>query len=301
MWKVTKDTFDKGLSETYEKEFAAGKWTGNFIKAFRPMLGIFMAPEDLLHMEKSVVQEGVDPDPRVCRRVLSSSAIGASLFAESGRRLDNLVFQQSLKERLDQLEFLDYQRGEVENFRTMLRNDIQALHDGGHSSWENRSTVVEVLGSQVKMMLNSLHDDVDFHYMARLEGVAINTRQVPMLPWEAALWEPGMVPKARGGLELPEELVSDILNVRDACRKLIGHGDTTFVDMKKAVSPVIKTLVSLDRTFLLEYTFLCECAAIAATDHVRAKVLDILPGEGRVPKFSQVLGAILGGGDLDWP
>lgn len=289
MWSVMRPAFDQGLVETYERDFASGNWTGNFIKAFRPMLILFMNDGDLEHMEHSVVVNGQDPDPTICRRVLSSSRIGATLFASIGMRLDYLVFQSTLKKRLDDLDFHDFQAPEVASFKQLMQPDIKALHDGGHSSWDKRTGIVDFLGAQMKMPMNSLHDDVDLRFMARLKAVALNTGAVPMLPWEQALWSPGGIPNTRAVCDIPASLLAEVLNVRDAARRLIGPDDTTFADMRRAVSPYIKTLLALDRSFILEFTFLSDHAAAIASEQTRVATLELLPTESKHSTFGQAI------------
>ena len=128
-----KGTFDRRLAEAYEKDFMVGSWTANFLQAFRPAVSLFVAAEDLAYMEQRVVQEGRDPEIEVCRRVLAGSRVGATIFADCGKRLDYVIFQCTMKERMEQLEHLDFEVAEVANFRRLMHADIEALHSGGHS------------------------------------------------------------------------------------------------------------------------------------------------------------------------
>lgn len=293
-------TFDQCLAEIYERDFASGKWTGNFIKAFRPMLHLFMWPEDSSHTEATTIQEDNDPGAVVCRRVLSGSKVGGSLFSACGQRLDYLLFQTTLKERLDQLEFLDFKVEDVSQFKALMNTDIRNMTEGGHSSSDKRGCCIDFLTAQMLVQLGSLHNDVDFRYMARLKGIALNTGAVQMLPWEASLWQEAQIPNIRSSCDLPAELLAGMINVRDAARRLISTEDVTFADMKRATSPFIKTLLSLDRTFLLEYTFLCDHASNIAGEQVRASTLDLLPTENRRATFRPGLPRIGrgGGGNL---
>ena len=288
MWKVMKPSFDRQVTEHYEKHFAAGGWTINFIKAFRPQLLLFMEEPDLSHMEKAVLQDGADPDATICRRLLSSSRIGAALFYECGKRLDYLVFQSTLKRRPEELDFHDFDPTEVATFKKLISSDIKALHDGGHKSWDRKTSPVD-LGSQLRMSTSSLHDEVDFRYMAKLKAIGMNTGKVNMLPWEAALWNEGEIPNARTACPVPDELLGDITNVRDACRRLLNADDVTFGDMKRTVAPYVKTLMALDRTFIVEYTFLCDHASSLAEEQVQTATLELLPSQSKQRPFNEAL------------
>ena len=145
------------------------------------------------------------------------------------------------------------------------------------------------MGASLKLVVNSLHDDLELRFMSRLKATALNSGVVRMLPWEAALFNKGDIAGSRTTCAVPGELLTDVVNVRDACTRLIGTGMCTFAGMRKSISPSIKQLLTLGKTIFLEFVFLCDHATIMATAQVHAAALEALPSEGTTGTFTQVL------------
>eukprot|EP00969_Alexandrium_andersonii_P298401 13190569-Alexandrium_andersonii.AAC.1 len=251
MWECVRTTFDEALSLHFEKDFASGKLALNFVKAHRPQLGLFLQAEDLEHMKQEVLISPKDPFPSVCRRVLSSSRVGAALFAECGASLGYGELVQSLNNRLGDMENQDFNEEEAQSFLTLARRDIQVLVEGVHKQTDKRDVPIDFVGCTWNLTAFSLFDEMELRLMARVKQVSMNSGKLSLLPWESAMWEAGAIPNTRSACPVPGSLLGDFENCRDAVQLTLDEGHQTIGEMKRAVAPQVKTLLALDKTFVL--------------------------------------------------
>jgi hypothetical protein len=111
-----------------------------------------------------------------------------------------------------------------------------------------------------------------------------------MLPWESLFYTVGQIDGVPQTITVPETLILNAANVREACMGYLGEQRLTLKDMIKEVTANLKTLLTLERTFWIEYTFLTEHAQPLLLKKIRAMVVDQLPTQDGVAKMPKVPG-----------
>lgn len=122
-------------------------------------------------------------------------------------------------------------------------------------------------------------DEFTFRLNAQVVSIAVNTKVLPMLPWESLFYKPGSIDGVSSTTQLPSDLMVDHQNVREAVTKALGGQLCTFSPMRKDIGGRLKALLSLSRTFALEWEFLNSVVQAKANDLVRQQIFDALPSE----------------------
>ena len=279
LWDIMATSFDKTFAIHYEKMTATGIKLSTFVNKYMPVLSLFIGSDDLQVVVGASVKNEV-PDLHTLQRVVTSSTIAKIMFTKLALKCNYLAFLKDVDSQVNNLEFHDYALNEVGSFKTVMRNSVKDLIAQGVQSWDRKESVVDFMTAKVKLTIADLNDDWVFRYAAKLKSTAINCKQLPLLPWEAALLPDGQVPGARQTIQISEELLRDHKNVRECALGYLGGRQLTFSDMRRTLSPHAKALLALDRTFDLELTFLTEHAEKLAVEMVRCNVLEAcLPTE----------------------
>ena len=281
-----KETFDKALLQKFQ-EMSNTVAVSNFVKAFRPVLHLWLDQNDLKHVEE-VIHEGRPVDSSIIRRVLGASETAAFIFAEFGMKLGFDDYLQMIQDKLKDLEFHDFEPGELKNFKTVMISETNRLAESGHKSFDRKEALINFISFDIRLLTATLNDDWQFRLAARLKTTALNAGTLKFLPWEALIFQVGEIPNARETCVINDELLVDMVNVRDAVAKLLGHGPYTFSEMRRVVSTHLKSLLALERTFIIEHKFLTEHAEGIATDFVHSRILDHLPSEANTRSFAEV-------------
>ena len=176
-------SFDAAFIEHWQILSSNGLHRKFYVQKETAALARFMDAGDLSSIEQAVDQ-GKEPDADALRRVLTSSKIGAVLFADLGVKLDYTVFIRSVEKRLDDLEHLDFQIKDVDGFKTMMRTTAAQLMKCGQKSFDRKVSFVPFMTQSLKLIMSSTSDEWVVRLSARLKTVAINCKLVPLFPWE---------------------------------------------------------------------------------------------------------------------
>ena len=89
--------------------------------------------------------------------------------------------------------------------------------------------------------------------------IAINTGRVKMFPWEAALYAVGQIPGVSTTITIPDDVLRDCLNCRDAVLKLLGDSSViTLSECKQVIQSNYMTLLGYDEEFAADFKLLTE-------------------------------------------
>ena len=132
-------------------------------------------------------------------------------------------------------------------------------------------------------------DFVHFKYMSAVVQVSLNSGHLKPLPWEDLMLEIGWIDGLRKTAAAPAAVLAPIVNVRDACMKLVTNDPPTFLDWRKTVKQHEKVLLLLEPAFAMDIDYLLNHAEAYANEVFHAKVLACMPTETFQRTLRQVL------------
>ena len=267
--------FDNALVETWERVSTRGVALGNFLTRYFGCLSCWAEPADLTPVMESV-KAGTDPDSSRLRKVLNSSNICQTIFHCHALRLDFVSFLELIGKELSDLENLDFAPQDVAVFQKMMTAETANLVKHGMKSYDKKEMTVNMFSENVTIQVEDANDFWQYPFAAKIKSIAVNTSKVPILPWEAAIFPDG-VPGERSTIDLPDALLSDIRNVRDAALNLLGSQPVTISMALRILMPHKKSLCELERTWELEMAWLSDVAQIICARKVHAAILQTLP------------------------
>jgi hypothetical protein len=283
-----KDEFDSVLVHVFEKLSLGGSVTPlNFVKRNRSVLLRFVDVPDLNHAIECI-DKGVHPEPSTFRRVLGSCKIAALLFKEQGLKIEYVLFLGDIQKRLVDLAHNDYEIIEVNSFKKLFIKQAQLLNRNGAVDWDKGVGKISFFGSDTQVPLLSHNDQWELRLMADLKGNAVASKLLEPLPWETLILDAVGPGKLRENCRIPAELLTDFMNVRDAIYRVMGRQPLTIKEMKRILNPHKKAFCELDRSVVLELTFLDEEVETILTGKLHQKVLDAFPHALQQKTISEV-------------
>jgi hypothetical protein len=234
-------------------------------------------PPQCLASVIDAVSKGVDPPPQELRNCLYSSRIGKTMFNEAALKMHYVLFVLSIDQQLKDLEFNNYAVGEVNSFKALMYKEVADLERAGIETFKRKDSVFGWFDREVKTTTTSATDDWQLRLAIRLKFAALNSGVLRLLPWESVLVTPGKVPNAPETIKVASELLEEHANVRDAVCQVIGSKPLTVKEMKKIVQSNLKAFVALERSFIVEATFLIEHVEDMLVAEVQKDALAALP------------------------
>ena len=125
---------------------------------------------------------------------------------------------------------------EVLNFKKIARRDADALSSCGVKAYDRKVSHLDFFSKPCMVLVQVPMDEADFKLHADLTTTAVNGGQVPMTVYEALVFQKSSIPHTASTIKIPDELLGDIRNRREAINELIGNQPMTFGDMKKLVN-----------------------------------------------------------------
>lgn len=144
------------------------------------------------------------------------------------------------------------------------------------------------LDSDIEVATSSLQDQWTLRLAAGLKSTAANSGSLRLLPWEALLWAPGELHTVNSSARVPEHLLDDYANVRDAVAKKLNGKELTIIEMQRAMANDLKALCGLDASFSLELAYLNGRVERLLEDKTHTKILQALPNEDAATMTWQV-------------
>jgi hypothetical protein len=86
-------------------------------------------------------------------RVLTSSTVAKSIFAEQATKLDLDLFLQMGRDKVRDLEHLDFEASEVDNFERIMVAESTKLYNNGHVNFERKEISLKMLTSDISARL----------------------------------------------------------------------------------------------------------------------------------------------------
>ena len=218
--------------------------------------------------------------------------MGATLLRNLAVKHEWNSFLDLAAVRLDALEFHDFEQEETNSFKMLMTRDGDELQKkrcfGGIYQ---KTQEVKFMASKISTHVSCINDAWALPLAARLRTVACNTGALAMFPWEKALHtEPGNIDGVRSALQIPEALLSEYVNCREAALSIlegVSHG--SLHDWKKALNSQYKALVALDRTWQLDADYLNNNAEKDIIKELHSDLLSMLPSPENVKKIEAVI------------
>lgn len=152
----------------------------HFVAKESANLNLFMPLGDVKQLELALA-ERQDPDADGLRRILPSSKIGATLFADCGAKLDYAVYVKTVELRLDDLEHLDFTEADVFEFRKLMSSTAKNLTRHGQRSYDRKQSTVNFMTVPMKVSIACLADEWVYRLAARLNTISANS--VAVILW----------------------------------------------------------------------------------------------------------------------
>ncbi len=275
--------YDRVLREHYETNFF-GKHipVSSFIKTFEPELSLLMRKGDL-EIASAACRRKEDLPVDALRGVLQTE-IGRALFSDAALRLDWSAYVTTINNRLRDVEFHDFSVGEVRSFKQICTREAKSLQSNTDKIWGKTAQPIAFCGRTVDMRITCVNDSWAFKLVAMVKSVGASTRVIPRLPWDRAVFGDGKIEGIRETVKLPEELIADSKNARQAALTLLGGTAQSISDMKAIMNANASALLSMDRSFCIELDFLNKRAGDLVTASGHSQVLAALPS-GLVEKL----------------
>jgi hypothetical protein len=217
-----------------------------------------------------------ESDYTLLQRLHGSSLIARTIYAEDAVSLNFLQFLKNINDQIDVLENLNYVEEDVSNFKKVMGLEVKRMINSGVASYEAQEASIPFLGSKSRVVLSDLNDQWHWRLRARIKMIEIQTRSVPVTPYETVLFAKGSLPGVpetiKLGLDLQDrhaafrrELLKDF--ERKDCVTLKSMIDVCLSNMKK--------YKDLDRTCDLDVSFLTDSAEGLLKDQAHKLLLDL--------------------------
>ena len=279
IWNVIREPFDGVLNAAYKEHQAKCDSSRlNFIRAHSEALHSFVSPDQLSSMV-DVIQNRANVDQRILREV-AQTAIGASLFLPESLQLNYANFITNCTEQLNSIEHNDFEYSEYLSFRQVMLAETNALIKQGHKPYAKKATSLEFLGREMEVSVSSIHDEWDLRFKARIKSIAVSTGDLPRLPWERiSFGDSGHLAGLPTVVRIPPKLLESARNAREAAIKATDGSGASFSEMRQLINhkDTLDTLMSIDRSFILEFNFLVHSAEPLCVESIRHSISQALP------------------------
>ena len=294
MWDVMKLSYGNALVTFFESDALKKLGLLSFIRGNRPALSLFVDLEHILHIENALKQ-GTTPITSVLRIVLQGHPGLHVILGSLKVNMTYHLFIETIERCLKDLEFHDFKMESVNDFKMLITQETQRLCESGFERFQKLGANCNFLTQVMDVPAVGGDGVAKFMFEACWKNVAINTGVVPMLPWEAVLFEVGAISGVAQTIALPECLYQEALNARESCLELLGKNFNTLTVIKKEVNAAAKSILRYDTSFILELTFLNQYAMPLIVSKMQERVINALPTEVIQSKMSKVPNQIIQG------
>ena len=288
-----KDSFDQALCEHFLATHSAHLNSKFFIRAYAEAIYMFIDKEDIDLCNQAM--DGDEPASSVVLKRVLETRLGATLFKHLAVKHEWNSFLDLAAERLDALEFHDFEQEETASFKLLMTRDGNELQKKrSFGGMDQKTQEVKFMAGKISTHVSCINDAWALPLAARLKTVACNTGALAMFPWEKALHiQPGNIDGVRSALQIPEEMLAEYVNCREAALSIlkgVSHGSVH--DWKKALNSQYKALVALDRTWQLDSDYLNNYAEKDIITKLHSDLLFILPSAEVAKKIEAVIDSI---------
>lgn len=250
----------------------------NWIRTHTPELSLFL-PEPALRECSEAMQKNSTPPDQALEAVLGVP-LGSHIFQCFRDKKLLSDFVKSVRKRLDDLDNLDYQAAELAAAQDVIEREARPLATIGFGPYTVVKQQVPFLNVDLPLEMKGALGIWAKHLAAKTKAIAMQAKQVRLLPWEELLFGGVEVPGARQSLLLDPEMIDNFGNVRDAAMAMLGDSPSSIVDMQRTMNSNRKELLECDEHFDLELAYLNTYAETKLSDKLRDDILAALPSEG---------------------
>ena len=284
------EIFDRTVTESYQIAVDSGFEKGEWLLQNDKVVSLFIGGNDVRLMETFDKDHVKDDDYDLLQRVLNTSLIAKTLFAAEAVSLNYLQFVKNIHQQLEVLENLSYAAEDVSNFKKVMALEVQRMIDSGAGSYEKDEISIMYLTKHSRVVLADLNDQWFWRLNARIKQIEINTRSVPLLPYEAVLF-------AEGSLKgVPTQIKLDsVLQERHASFRrqlLLDFKKKECITLKSMIDVVlanIKIYKQIDRTCDIDVSFLTDHAEDLIREKAYKMLVDLFPSHTSDIPFATVL------------
>lgn len=123
------------------------------------------------------------------------------------------------------------------------------------------------------------HDEWEFRLAAALKTVSANTGQLPMLEFESLAYNVGEIPSVPTTVKVNDAHLNVAKAAREIAAGFIDDPGVTLKDMQRILSSKFRNIRTLDRSFVLEQTFLEKHVESLIGNHIGADLLAFMPDQ----------------------
>ena len=251
----------------------------------RDSLAPFLHAESLDKVKRSI-KDGSPPVKDAVVK-LSESEVGKSLFQFEHATLEKISFDEKADAAIKDAEYHSFSSDEVDNFYRKMSRSVALLVRAGHRAFvakdDDSKIRVSWLGSSLEYPMLGLQDRWTKPMSARVKSIALSNGSTKRLPWEWLLFgASGPIDDLPVSVAIPEDMqiIVDNRNARAEvlqCFAGVWGNVVSFARMRKVVSPLRKSLLEKDPTFVFELDHLMRHAANIALERCRDQILACLP------------------------
>ena len=277
MWAPVAEYFEKILTQKWRNQIAFGR--ESFIALNRTAMCLYM-PEAALDAMEEAIRLGQDPEVEVLQPCVSSN-IGLDLYSPHALKLQYLIYVSNAKRGVRSLVDHNFDSEEVEHFNRLMLQEGATLLESGHQKFDKKQMLAPYVGIEKFLVpLVDINDQWKLLYQSTLESILISNCTVPRYPWDDMVFGKGRkiegVPSA---VVIPDKLVTPIKVFRtsvlvylesEACEHSTG-------EWIRVLRKQMKTMKRNNKTFDLDWTFLCKHVEDMITANVEQKVLACFP------------------------
>ena len=221
--------------------------------------------------------EKVEDAALAVQRIVTSSAIGHSMFKHAYLRVSRVLFVAKVHQRLRDLEHNDFEVGEVDSYKAEMYREVQMLLSIGHKRYDKWHAKVKHFNKDVGIGIEDPNDEWSFRFDSHLKTVAINSGLLQMLPYEELLFTKGVLENVPAHANLPPPLLEKYKVARDAAKDLIGDKFMNLADMIRVLTKASKSLKLLDRSFEVDLAWLSQHGPDMLVANIHTSILANLP------------------------
>lgn len=273
-------SFDYAMKSTWGNLAEGGLMQKSFWNTHRGAFSL-LAPDDFWAraFENDTVAHA--PDDVM---TLVETETGKAMFQAELLKLGGVVFQAKIEQKINDLQREDWDPVAVAAFQELMKLEVRQLVDTGVKRFDKVQSTLVFFVKNLRITADSVDDEWQVRFAARLKMAAVNNGQLRRTPWEELTIEPGSIEQAPRRGKIPDDLLVRAAAARDEIWNVCGLEQLTLEEMKSKISGREKNFKKLDDTFSLELEYLFAHAEESLKEVVKTNILNSLPeGSNVVP------------------
>jgi len=130
---------------------------------------------------------------------------------------------------------------------------------------------------KVNVLMCGFNDQWSKRFYARVVALGLQNGQLPLMPWESVIFEPGAIPNVRVSITIDEEHLAQARLAREAVLEMLGNEARTLKEIQKIVDDNARDLLDICEHFDMDLSFLADSAEGILQKQCKDEVLAALP------------------------